>query len=385
MSVVSVLRRSEPVVSRQMEDVAAVTKRTRRQHVVSAFYLRGFANEGARLFRTPLSGASPHPIAVTDATVRNDFYTVPGRAGDPSDVFEQFFAQLEGDAVPGLAGLTAPDPRFPDGHTRASLSMWIALQYLRSEGIRMSGAEMRAVEVQITVGISGKQRLRELIESREGTTISDARVDAEWADLTQPGGTRIQPDPRDHIASIMDMLPGVSGLIHHSPWMLLRFTRKALVTSDHPVFLIPSLDANPWEGVGLANAFGYGIALDRHTGLVIVTSGAGDGVPDRVVPPSAFYAKLLNQQVIRNARKAVYHHPDDDPREAHDGLLPPERSTEMEVVPRKFPENGWGASVSGSPARVPTLPAEEDDGSESWTIDDLPWPIPGRVFRYAED
>ena len=369
---------------RVLERKTTVGKRTRRQHVVSAFYLRGFANEGGRLFRTPLTGDAPHPVAVTDATVRNDFYTITGPAGEPSDVFERFFAQLEGDAVPGLKSLTAPEPRFPVGEIRASLSMWIALQYLRSEGVRSSGAELRAAEVQITVGFSGKQRLRELIESREGVTISDARLDAEWADLTQPGGTRIEADVRDHIASIMDMLPSVSNLIHHSPWMLLRFAKKSLVTSDHPVFLIRSIDAKPWEGVGLATAFGYGIALDRHTGVIIVTSGVEGGAPDHAVPPSAFYAKLFNQRVVRNARKALYHHPEDDPRGAVGGDLPPERGTEMEVVPRTFPEVDWREPTVYPTQEDAPMPHDENDSAETWSIDDLPWPIPGRVFTFTD-
>jgi hypothetical protein len=332
-----------------------------------------------------LSDASAHAVPVTDATVRKDFYTVPGRDGQPTDVFEQFFSQLEGDAVPGLTALTAAHAQFPQGDQRASLSMWIALQHLRSEGIRNSGSELRGLQIQVTVGTAGKQRLRAFIEAREGKAISGRRLDAEWADLTQPGGTHIQPDPRDHIASIMDLLPGVSGLIHHSPWMLMKFARRTLVTSDHPVFLIRSPEATAWEGVGLANAFGYGIPLDRHTGLIIVTSGVEDGTPDHLMPPTTFYANLLNQQVILNARKALYHHPDDDPRVPMGGRLPAERGTEMRIAPRRFPEEGWGGLASEPSTTLPSMHADDGDDSDSWTLDDLPWPIPGRAFRYEGD
>lgn len=317
--------------------------------------------------------------------MRKDFYTITDELGTPSDTFEKFFGQLEGDAVPALKDLISPTPKFPEADARAKLARWIALQHLRSEGMRAADVEMRAGMIQLIVGISGKQRLRQLIESGEEAEISDARLDAEWADLTQPGGTNLEPDPRDHLSSIMDMLPGVSNLIYNSPWMLQRFTRKTLVTSDHPVFLIRSPDARPWEGVGLANAFGYGLALDRHTGLIVVTSGVGDGVPDRVVPATAFHAKLFNCESIRNARKALYHHPDDDPRQSTDGSLPRERHTEMEAISEGFPDEGWGEST-GDNAKPPTpLPSGGTKDPNTWTINDLPWPIPGRTFTFLED
>lgn len=90
---------------------------------MSAFYLRGFANANGRLFRTPLDGRAPHPIAVTDATVVNDYYSVDLEDG-PSDFFERLFGEIEGPAAAALRGLLSTSREFPSLEARAAFATW---------------------------------------------------------------------------------------------------------------------------------------------------------------------------------------------------------------------------------------------------------------------
>lgn len=354
-------------------------KRVRRQHVVSKFYLKGFA-KAEQLTRVPLGGR-PHIQNVSDATVVKDFYSVPTASGEVSDYFERSFAELEGVAARALA-ITLAGTQWPlDPADKLALATWIALQFLRTESVRNSGTEMNAQMIALVVGTSGKQALRAHIEAAEQSPISDARLDAEWADLTQHGGPQLAPDPVHHIRQVASLLPGTSLMFADKQWSLNCFPQPELVTSDHPVLLIPDASQDPWMGVGLANAAGYAIALSRHHGLVI---GASPDLPDlRINTPPPQVARLLVRGTVASARKAVYHHPDDG--HLLNGVqLPSPRTKEMRApdISRFVREEGLFASFTAEHGSALSTPGDPDD---SFTLADLTWPIPGRTpLAHAE-
>jgi hypothetical protein len=300
----------------------------RRQHTVSRFYLKGFAAEGRTLTRVPLGDPSgAHPVSVSDATVMRDFYSVERGDGTLDDFFERAFGEVEGEAAPALRRALDPASPWPlDKDDKAVLALWVALQHLRSESIRTARTNIDALMIRLVVGTSGKHALRRHIEASEGAAISDARLDAEWADLTRPGGTQLADDVAAHLTSIAELLSPTAHMLYDQQWSLDQFQRKVLVTSDHPVVLLPHPDAHPWEGTGLATSGGFAVPLDRRDALVI---GASPGLPDMRVPGNAALANRINAGVVANARRAVYHHPDD--AEVVTGLrLPPVREYEVE-------------------------------------------------------
>ncbi len=217
------------------------TSLVRRQHVVSRFYLSGFADSQNQLRRVVLAAGESHLVAVGDATVIKDFYNIEF-GGGVTDVFERQFSRVEEPAAAALQRVVRERkwPLEPD--ERNALAAWIALQYLRSEAIRTSQMQMRAETIRLLVGASGKQALRQHIETTEGAAISDARLDAEWADLTQPGGPRLQLDAFGHMRTVVELLPLTVALLVSMQWSLSVFERKTLFTCDHPVVLLPGAD-----------------------------------------------------------------------------------------------------------------------------------------------
>ncbi len=117
--------------------------------------------------------------------------------------------------------------------------------------------------------VSGKSSLRQHIESSEGAPISDARLDAEWADLTKDEGPTIAPDGEAHLRLLVDLLPVFAAMCYARPWLCIHFERKFLVTSDAPVVPLAAVDAPAYEGVGFANAGGIWIPLARRSGLLM--------------------------------------------------------------------------------------------------------------------
>lgn len=352
----------------------------RRQHTVSRFYLAGFAAEGRTLVRVPLADpSSAHSVGVSDATVVKDFYSLDRGDGELDDFFEHAFGEVEGAAAPALRRALDPASRWPlDKDDKAVLALWIALQHLRSESIRTIRTNIDALVIRLVVGTSGKAALRRHIEESEGAAISDDRLDAEWQDLTQTGGTEMSDDVAGHLASIAQMLSPTAHMLYDEQWSLDCFERKALVTSDHPVVLLPRPGAARWEGIGLATAGGFAVPLDRRSALVI---GASPDLPDMRVPGNAALANRVNAGVAANARRAIYHHPDD--REVLRGLrLPPARS--YEIDPRTgedmVKEAGLFAGLSAEQLRA--FQGPEDRNRDGFSLSDLTWPIPGRRFRW---
>ena len=120
-----------------------VVERVRRQHVVSRFYLNGFANDDRRVRRVTLPGEPAHVLSTGDASVIKDFYTVTLPDGTESDMFEKAFSEVEGPASDALRTLL--EGTWPlTGHHRAALATWIALQHLRAEDIRSSQGSLNA-------------------------------------------------------------------------------------------------------------------------------------------------------------------------------------------------------------------------------------------------
>lgn len=355
-------------------------KRKRRHHIVSRFYLEGFAADG-QVQRFSLRDRADHRVATRDATVNKDFYTLELPDGEQSDFFEDLMSQIEGPAVEALQYIAQAQlgELTLSAEQKSSLALWIALQHLRTEGIRNDAARMEAEMIRLVVGVSGKKALRRHIEAVEGP-ISDARLDAEWADLTQPGGTEISPNVLGHLRQIMDMLGGTANVFASLQWSVNLFTRKTLFTSDHPVVLLPDPDQPRWMGLGLLNAAGYAIPLTRSRGLVI---GASPDLPDLVVPGSAKMANILNTGTTLNARSAIFCHPDDADR-VRAIELPP-AADERAWGPSNdhwIHEDGFFGEVSDDERKRLAKAMPRSPNEKGFSLRDLQWPIPRRRYRW---
>ena len=360
-------------------------KRVRRQHVVSRFYLNGFASDVGRIRRVALPGEPAHVLSTGDASVIKDFYTITLPDGTQSDMFEKAFGEVEGPASEALRKLLGGTWPITGDH-RAALATWIALQHLRAEDVRASQGSMNAQFIRLIVGTAGKQALRALIEKAESRDVPDAELDREWADITKPGGPDLIPDVKQHIKILMDLLPGMAAYLHDCHWTLFRFTRRSMVTSDHPVSLVVGDDHPEWSGVGIATAELFLIPLSRRIALTIqphdrfpsLPPGL-DRVPDFQHDGTTQIANSINQQTVLGARKYVYHHPEDSPlKRLH--LPEPEHSLgpSMSDVSHLIREEGLFSDMTDEQRKDWGRMSPHSGEGRGVSIRDLPWPIPGR-------
>jgi hypothetical protein len=284
-------------------------KLRRRHHIVPRFHLKRFADERGMLMRVVLPGEKRHLISVNDATVEKDFYLVEEEDGRQHDEVEKLLGMVEDPAATAISQLLDGSmwPIPPDA--REAIAIWAAFQYLRSPTRRQIGNELADSITKMQIGMGGKAQIRVRLRERDGREPTHAEVDEAWTEYSDFDSYWVEPHQNDHIKSMLDTLPMAFSMFYDRGWALFRFERRALITSDNPVVLIPADDHPSFLGVGLRNAGGIYVPLDRRVGLLMIDKG----MPDGNVPGTTAYANDFNFRVAGNAQKAVFHHPDDDP------------------------------------------------------------------------
>jgi len=285
-------------------------KPARRHHVVPKFYLRRFSNDREQLTRLPLGG-NPHPQSINDATVQKDFYAL-GAGGENSDAFEKMLAALEQEAAPAFVRVVDSDAWPPSFEDRYAICSWIALQHLRTEAIRTSGEEIYRSMSKLEVGVSTTGQMRENLGL--GEDVPDQKIEEIRARMLATADT-FKVDNIHHLRAIAEMLPGMTNLVRYRPWALIRFKKRALGTSDTPVGLVPHPDV-PHIGTTLGGASKILVPLGRRVGLCLGGLGgygAFGKCPEGVLTGTTSQARLFNEVTVRNARRVLYHHPEDSP------------------------------------------------------------------------
>lgn len=273
------------------------------------FHLKRFANERGMLTRIALPGENRHLISINDATVEKDFYLVRGEDGEQHDDVEKFLSDAEAEAAPAIRRIV-DDGVWPiDEDTRMAVAIWSALQLLRTTVQRQQRDELTDALFKLQVGAGGRPQMRAVLRDQNGCEPTDDEVDSMWATLTDFDSYGIGQNRNSHVTGILGELPETTGLLLARGWHLFYFRRKALVTCDNPVTLVPSTDHPRWRSIGSATAGMILVPLDRHVMLAMVELGGADDRP----PVSTMVAKAFNGAVALNAHKAVFYHPSDDP------------------------------------------------------------------------
>jgi hypothetical protein len=347
----------------------------RRHHTVSKFYLAGFADDAGQLTQVHLPGRHAHPNSVNNASVETDFYSFRMPDGSLDDRLERAFGDIESLAAQVLQ--TRVEERWPlDDAEKAALAAWVALQYVRSPSLRTMQTQLYAQTIRMVVLMAGRDRLREMIEAYEGTPVSEERLGWEWNDLTKPEGPHLEPDVVFHARTISETLQWLMPVVHRCQWMLVVFDRRSLITCDHPVSLVAPRDVDGLRGVGLATADAYVLPLSRRIGLVVMPHERGRDL--RTAGTTALW-KVFIDHALGNARKYLFHHPDDIIPDGWE--VPPPRGVELAPIdsslfePRiPWEEIEWTDEEREARRRMTSL---MEPSGPTLSADDLMWPIPG--------
>ncbi|WP_077487837.1 DUF4238 domain-containing protein [Sinomonas mesophila] len=309
---------------------------SKRHHTVPKFYLNGFgsADNTPQLGAVRLSDAKRLVIPTTHATVRTNFYALPGHP-EGADVFEKELSRMEGDAsaiIRKAVTGTWPLPR----EDREILGTFLALQFRRGPDARMLMDQMYGKALSQVISQMGVDGVRATL-AQSGKHVGDDVLDRLVQQASESEGLTMKTAPAEHILHILELVPRLVPYFIGRPWILIRFNRRKLLTCDTPVALVRDLKLDGvFTGVGVATAWGISLPLARDVGLLLgnpqplFEEAAGQtaltelwdqivaGGHDREMAGTTKMARLLNSHTIANARNWVFHHPDDA------GLVPGE-------------------------------------------------------------
>lgn len=298
----------------------------RRHHTVPRHFLKGFADGWGRISLHRL-GADPVSVSIADALVRTNFYTVPDAAGNPSDVLEDLFGEVEAMCSGPIRRLAAGEELTTE--ERGNVASWLALQHLRGDDQRVMMSDVHEVVLKQLIHIGGRSGVAGVLEQEWGRPPTEDEVDEYWASV-RDNDWKLEPQVGDHLLVLRESILPAARMFAARPWMVVHFERKTLGTSDTPVVLVPDLtDTSMFSPVGFGTASMVTVALDRRTGLFMGAPTLDErGRVTVHTPGNALMANTLNGLTGRHARTAVAHHPEDKPFEGVE--LPPARTRDID-------------------------------------------------------
>jgi hypothetical protein len=290
---------------------------SRRHHTVPQFYLRGFA-DADQVLTVELPGTRRFKQSVKDASVVTDMYALHGHE-DGDDVIERELSRVESAAAKVFGRVTSGTWPLPV-EDRVTLAYFMAMQATRTQGQRRLGDSIAAFAAKMHIGAGGKDVFAAQLRQNDGG-ISNEQVSRMWKQAVSAEGPPIALTDAEWVTQMLEMAEKLTSYLLGRPWVLFKFQRRSLVTSDSPVGLIRDRDSKPWEGVGYATAWGMSYPLTRKLGLIMSSRAdvAPDidleniqfGLCDQVQVGNTETEKLINDHTIAATSKRLYLHPGD--------------------------------------------------------------------------
>lgn len=309
-------------------------KRKKRHHVVPVHYLSGFSDDG-QMVQIRLADQRPKSISRRDAAVRSNFYNIE-LDGEPSNWFEDALGNVESAAAEPLRRLARGDARLSI-EDRESVAIWAAAQYLRGPDMRQMQSDMMDMMFKADVLGRGLKGVREALQHELGRAPTDEEVTEGWELMSDVDSYRLEARAEHQLQAMADAWGPCAMSFLARPWLVLRFQRRRLGTSDSPVLMIPYFDRPLRPVAGFANARHVILPVARDALLVMGELEPSEDMRRTSIPVrqgTTKWERTANSLVAGMARSAPFHHPDDDP--FNDINLPGPRDREMDGAEELF-------------------------------------------------
>jgi hypothetical protein len=245
---------------------------SRKNHVVSAGYLRHFAIED-RVRYLELDGSIDRSVGVRDIFHEHDFSVVDLGAG-PDDRVEREWERLESFALPRVRGLVLAMPLTDEDD--AAVKVLVALHFARSYGVaRAADVAWTQVVKQFKSNLESNTRVQEVFRRThdraprpgELQAITQLLIDSnERSNVVQ---VNKQMEYYNRMLSLLRPLRTQIGLIDGGPHP------PHFITSDSPLTLKDGGRVSaPGQGVGVGDANTFLMPLTRHAVASFTSSPA---------------------------------------------------------------------------------------------------------------
>ena len=291
-------------------------------HINPRFVLAWFADEDERIRTIRLPERTGRTSRVDKTGGENHLNSIPGHPSG-SDVFERGLGEgIETETSRLFERIAKGEWPLPQTD-RDTLAEFIALQMLRGPERRRQMESAAGELFSKAAGQLGRERFGEWATDTLEGTLTSAAIEELWLAVTSPDGFVLPQSARDHINMMGEVTGGVAGFLGYRAWTLVRFTDRALITSDAPVSLVAHEQSGSWMGVGVQNARLVLYPMTRRIGLAMrnphddrhstdeLIARARTGVLDDEVVGTQREEQLINLWTALHAVGNIFHHPDD--------------------------------------------------------------------------
>ncbi|MGR6432514.1 DUF4238 domain-containing protein [Rhizobium sp. PAMB 3174] len=224
-----------------------MANRTKRQHFVPRFYLSNFCDADGYIWTHDSRRGDARRSTPENTGFETNIYSPEVEGGKRFDEIEDFLAKIEGAAAPLLTRLLKGEKL--DYDEKATMARLIASMFVRSPAqirqIAVNAGEMAswAAAMHAEHDLNSKQKCG-----------GDTKLEEEVLDyLGRKDALKMNVDRRAGLMSFIQLEP-ISRLIENMTWSFEVSKDEELITSDNPVFWVPSeaIPSSPY-GFGLAH------------------------------------------------------------------------------------------------------------------------------------
>lgn len=261
----------------------AMAAEFKRNHIVTAGYLRSWAAADGRVAVQHLRGGTAHRSLPEKAGVRNGWW------GDQSTAkgVETLLSDFESTALPTLQDPTAAWPLQLD--RRRALALFLAVHVVRSPAYR--------------------ERLKALVDKN----VSDIRREfPAWAQAVPDHLHQYLSSRAFEVESSIGNITRIASVLSSMHATLMEANRPAVLTSDHPIAIVP-LTLRPSAPVDAIPATGFLDVLEvrfplnpRHVLLLSWHQDTDQPHPVRLTEQNL---ANCNRAVLAQAEYQAFHHP----------------------------------------------------------------------------
>lgn len=230
----------------------------RRHHIVPAFYLKHWAEDG-KLRVTDIDKGRSWPATPRRAATESDYYRIDSPELDPTEVppllFEVTLSRVERWGADFIdAAIADQDSLLRDEEQRVLFSVYMAFQYLRGRNFRSFYQAAINDYFKLTYGEMTDAGIRRFVEDggREPTDQAIAEV-RQFLGHLNSGVVDVRPQKAAVIGFSGQLVEEIGLLIFAREWQIYSVP-PILITCDEPVVPIPGPPRPRAERGGIGNA-----------------------------------------------------------------------------------------------------------------------------------
>jgi len=280
-------------------------KEPRKNHTIPKFYLDRFAANQQIEVLALWENRRRYVSSTVKVATERDFYMAVKEDGTKTYDIEKALSGIEGEAAKAMHRLAYGVLFPPSIADRYALSTFLAYQFMRTpeqrRHLEAMSEYLQAVSLKLVTSDSQAQAyLRK--RGVHTPTLDEVRAVLHRAELAETQEYILAPN--EYLRLMHTMAMQMAPIIYAMRWVVGRFLRDVLVTSDHPItyYTIPGTRPS-WVGTGLATADEVWFPLDpRH--ILMMEPPTGD--PDEHLELDDSWAVAFNQNTVAHAWEYVF-------------------------------------------------------------------------------